>query len=170
MASAAPVSGELRITGAMRIGGDFADFVPLGGPGGDFNVEASSNGSFAAVIDPGASDDGDLLDLDQVNSPPGVPFSLPNFITFDLDPTLSFELQFVEPGAFSPCPAGQPMACSVGRVNLVRTGSSVLASFNVSGVVHSGANTNPFVGSFSNVFTNTTIAQLLQRLNTAGFI
>jgi hypothetical protein len=44
---------------------------------GDFNVEPSSMGVFAALVDPGPSDDGDVLDLDSVTAPVGVPFSLP---------------------------------------------------------------------------------------------
>jgi hypothetical protein len=164
------IGSELHITGSVRIGADFADFVPLGGPTGDFNVEPTSTGSFASLIDPGPSDDGDILDLDTGNAPVGVSFSLPNFLTFDLDPTMSFELEFVDPGAFAPCPAGLPVACSINQFNLVQTGSSVVASFNVSGQVHSGADTANFIGSFSHTFANRTIASLLNQVGTAGFI
>jgi hypothetical protein len=169
-ATAAPIVGELHITGAVRIGADFADFVPLGGPAGDFNVEPTSTGSFAALIDPGPSDDGDILDLDSANAPVGILFSLPNFLTFDLDPTISFELRFVEPSAFTPCPLGLPVACSVNQFNLVQTGTSVIAGFNVRGTVHSGADSANFIGSFSQVFTNRTVASLLNQVATSGFI
>jgi PEP-CTERM motif len=166
----APISGNLSITGAVRIGGDFADFFPLGAPTGDFNVEPTSTGFFTSVVDPGPSDDGDILDLDSGNAPVGVMFSLPNFLTFNLDPTVTFELQFIEDGAFPICPAGLPAACSVNQFNLVDTGSSVLAGFNVRGVVHSGSDVSTFIGAFSHVFSNTDIATLLAKVNAAGFI
>jgi hypothetical protein len=172
LASAAPiiVGSELQITGTLRIGADFADFIPLGGPSGNFNVEPTSTGSFASLVDPGPSDDGDALDLDSTNAPVGVQFSLPNFLTFDLDPTMSFELTFVEPGAFAPCPAGLPAACSVNAFNLVRTGTSVVANFNVRGTIQSGSDLATFQGSFSHVFTNRSISSLLNQIGAAGFI
>ncbi|HZO54332.1 MAG TPA: PEP-CTERM sorting domain-containing protein [Bryobacteraceae bacterium] len=169
-APATIITGELHITGSVRIGADFADFIPLGGATGDFNVEPTSTGSFVALVDPGPSDDGDILDLNAGNAPVNVLFSLPNFLTFDLDPTVTFELEFVEPGAFSPCPVGLPVACSINQFNLVQTGSSVVANFNVLGEVHSGADVSSFTGSFSHVFTSRTIASLLTQIGTNGFI
>lgn len=168
--SAATITGDLDISGSVRIGADFADFVPLGGVDGTFNVEPTSTGSFTSLVVPITNNDGTILDLNAGIAPVGVVFSLPNFLTFVADPTLSFELTFIDPGAFAPC-GGPSIACSVNQFNLVQNGNSVVANFNVRGnVLQNGVQMAAFVGSFSQSFAGQTIAGILGTVQRQGFI
>jgi hypothetical protein len=167
---AAPVIGDLDISGSVRIGADFADFTPLGGGTGDFNVEPTSTGTFTTLVLPGTETDGTILDLTAATAPVGVDFSLPNFLTFVVDPTITFELTFIEPGAFGACAPGVP-ACSVNQFNLIQTGSSTTANFNVRGNIYDdGQLVSAYQGSFSQSFAGQTIANILQTVGTQGYI
>jgi len=167
---AAPVTGDLDISGSVRIGSDFADFTPLGGGTGDFNVEPTSTGTFAGLVIPVTENDGTIKDLTAAIAPVGVPFSLPNFLTFVADPTLTFELTFIVPGAFPGCAPGVP-ACSVNQFNLIDTGSSTVANFNVRGNIYDdGQLVSMYQGSFSQSFAGQSIADILGTVASQGFI
>lgn len=166
-ASAAPMIGdELFITGSVQIDANSADFFPLGGINGDFNVEDSSTGFFASLVDPGDQDDGNITDLTE---PVGTAISVNPFLTFDMDSAITFELTRIDNGSFVPC-ISTPV-CSVNQFNLVQAGTAVIANFNVSGnVLENGVVVNRFTGSFSQAFNNQTIAGLLGQVGQAGFI
>jgi hypothetical protein len=167
---AAPITGDLDINGSVRIGSNFADFTPLGGSAGDFNVESTSTGSFTSLVIPANSDDGDILDLDAGVAPVGVLFSLPNWLTFAADPTITFELTFINSGAFGACNPGA-INCSVNQFNLIDTGGSTVANFNVRGNIYDdGVLAASYVGSFSQSFAGQSIAELLNDVATDGFI
>jgi len=167
---AAPIFGDLDISGSVRIGANFADFIPLGGGTGTFNVEPTSTGTFSSLVVPVTNDDGTILDLNAAIAPVGTPFSLPNFLNFVADPTITFELTFIDPGAFGPCVPGA-FACSVNQFNLVQNGNSVVANFNVRGnVFDDGVRQATFVGSFSQSFAGQTIAGILGTVQSQGFI
>jgi hypothetical protein len=163
---AAPITGDLFITGSVRIDSNSADFFPLGGISGNFNAEPSSTGFFATVVDPTDSDDGNIADL---SAPVGVDISVNPFLTFDLAPNVVFELTRIANGAFPPCLTFPN--CSVNQFNLTQSGNAVIANFNVSGnVLQNGVVVSTFVGSLGQTFTNTTIAAILNQVQTAGFI
>jgi hypothetical protein len=163
---AAPINGDLFITGSVRIDSNSADFFPLGGISGDFNVEPSSTGFFTTVVDPTDSDDGDITDL---SAPVGTPISVNPFLTFDLAPNVVFELTHISNGAFPPCLTFPN--CSVNQFNLTQSGTAVIANFNVSGnVLENGVKVSTFVGSLGQTFTNTTIDAILTQVATNGFI
>lgn len=165
----APLTGDLDISGSVRIGANFADFTPLGGGTGDFEVEPTSTGDFNALVE-GGEDDGDIRDLNAVNAPVGVDFSLMNFLTFDADPTITFELTRIDDGSFGACVPGA-VTCSVNQFNLINTGGSTVANFNVSGNIYDdGVLVNRFRGSFSQSFAGRSIQSILQEVQDRGFI
>ncbi len=168
--SATPITpgSQLFLTGSVRVGPDFADWLPLGGPDGDFNVEPTSTGQFAAWADPTVAEDGKITDLDSAAAPVGVPISVP-FMTFNLAPAYVFQLEFIEPGVFPPCVA-TPM-CSANQFNVIQAGNATIVNFNVSGtVLFNGDAVNFFTGSFSQVFNNRTTASLFNEIATKGYI
>jgi hypothetical protein len=167
---AAPVFGDLDISGSVRIGADFADFTPLGGTTGDFNVEPTSTGTFNTLVIPVTEDDGDILDLNAAIAPVGVNFSLMNFLTFAADPTITFELTYILPGAYAPCAPGSTL-CSVNLFNLIDTGGSTVANFNVRGNIYDdGQWVSTYQGSFSQSFAGQSIANILNTVATQGYI
>jgi hypothetical protein len=167
---AAPIPGDLDISGSVRIGSSFADYTPLGGNVGMFNIEPTSTGSFTSLVVPVNSDDGDILDLAAAVAPVGLLFSLPNWLTFAADPTITFELTFINPGVFGACIPGA-IFCSVNQFNLIDTGGSTVANFNVRGNVYDdGVIVATYVGSFSNSFAGQRLAGLLGTVATQGYI
>lgn len=162
---ATPISGTLFITGSVQIGPNFADFIPIGGTTGNFNVEPTSTGFFTTVVDPGNSDDGDIKDLDTTIAPVGVPISVMNFLLFDLAPDVSFELTRIENGDPPACPVPGNQ-CSVNQFTLTQTGppgnTQVNVGFNVRGNVYEkGVLVSTYTGSFGQTFNNETLAGLL---------
>ena len=93
-AQAVPISGELNLAGRVRVDATTIDWLELLGAGTDnefivlFGTEHFDGLAFTQ---------GDALDLNVALQPIGVPFSLPNFLTFEADEGLSFELQFIAP-------------------------------------------------------------------------
>jgi hypothetical protein len=167
---AAPITGDLDISGSVRIGADFADFTPLGGSTGDFNVEPTSTGTFTSLVVPGGSDDGDIRDLDAGIAPVGMLFSLPNFLVFAADPTITFELTYINPGKYAPCAPGSDI-CSVNQFNLIDTGGATVANFIVRGNIYDdGVLASTFVGSFSQSFAGRTIDSILGEVASVGYI
>lgn len=166
-ASAAPISGQLNITGSIRIFPGSADFFPLG-PGGDFNVEPTT--TIAGLEIPGDQDDGDFDPVDPgISVPLSTPVSVPDFLTFHALNTISFELTRVEAGINPPCPALP--ACSSGPFNLRENPFSTEANFFLSGNVYSNnVLVSTFSGSFTNTFNRQTIAGLLGQIAANGFI
>lgn len=167
---AAPVFGDLDISGSVIIGPDFADFIPSGGGIGDFNVEPTSTGTFSSLVIPITEDDGDIRDLNAGIAPVGTPFSLMNFLTFTADPTLQFELTFIDPGTFGACAPGSQV-CSINQFNLIDTGNATVANFNVRGNIYDdGQFVSMFVGSFSQSFAGESIDSLLAQVADNGSI
>jgi hypothetical protein len=167
---AAPITGDLDISGSVRIGADFADFTPLGGGIGDFNVEPTSTGTFTSLVQPGGEDDGDIKDLNAAIAPVGALFSLPNFLVFDANPNLTFELTYINPGIFGACAPGST-TCSVNQFNLIDTGGATVANFNVRGNIYdNGVLSARYVGSFSQSFAGQSIANILATVATQGYV
>lgn len=170
---AAPITGDLDISGSVRIGADFADFTPLDMPPGsglgNFNVEPTSTGTFAGLVIPITENDGTIKDLNASIAPVGVPFSLPNFLVFAADPSITFELTRINPGIFGACAPGAS-TCSVNQFNLIDTGGATVANFNVQGNIHSGTTVQTFQGSFSQSFAGQSIADILTTVGRQGFI
>lgn len=178
--SAAPIVGTLFFTGDLRVGtngpNNTIDFkTSAGGTNvvspslavtttGDINVEPSSTGNFAAYVQPGDPDDGNIRDLSSAFAPINTVINVPNFITFEAAPQVIFDLTFVEAGTF----AGTPF-------NITQSGSSVLVNFNVRGVVRDTTDPAPgnlvstFTGSFVQVFNNTTVAAIINQFVSQGF-
>ena len=84
-----------------------------------------------------------IKDLNAGIAPVGVPFSLPNFLVFAADPSITFELTFINPGIFGACAPGAS-TCSVNQFNLIDTGGATVANFNVQGNIHSGTTVQTF--------------------------
>jgi hypothetical protein len=167
---AAPITGDLDISGSVRIGADFADFTPLGGGLGDFNVEPTSTGTFTSLVVPGGEDDGDIKDLNSGIAPVGVLFSLPNFLVFNADPSITFELTYINPGIFGACAPGST-TCSVNQFNLIDTGGATVANFNVRGNIYQNGVLNAtYVGSFSQSFAGRSIASILGEVAAKGYV
>lgn len=171
---AAPITGDLDISGSVRIGATFADFTPLSMPPGTlgtgvFNVEPTSTGTFNSLVIPVTEDDGTIKDLNDTIAPVGVAFSLPNFLVFAADPSITFELTRINPGIFGACAPGSS-TCSVNQFNLIDTGGATVANFNVQGNIHQGATTQTFKGSFSQSFAGQSIADILAVVARQGFI
>jgi hypothetical protein len=170
---AAPITGDLDISGSVRIGANFADFTPLNIPPGSgtgvFNVEPTSTGTFNSLVIPVTEDDGTIKDLNDTIAPVGVAFSLPNFLVFAADPSITFELTRINPGIFGACAPGSS-TCSVNQFNLIDTGGATVANFNVQGNIHSGTTVQTFQGSFSQSFAGQSIADILNTVATQGFI
>ena len=105
--SFAPLAGTLDINGSMGISAPGSvitiDFLPpSGGTTGDFSIASTSTGSFAQLVSTGGS----LKDLNDVSQPVGTSFLLSSFLTVAADPTIRFDLTFIEPGVHSSVQCG----------------------------------------------------------------
>jgi hypothetical protein len=103
--SAAIVTGVLNIDGAgggVKVNGTTIDFAPLGGPTGDFDIVDPSTGTF----EPLEGTEGEILDLQVGVVPPGADVFIPDFLTFDAAPNLTFSLLRLEEGVFSDAGCG----------------------------------------------------------------
>lgn len=139
---------------------------------GDFTV-LTSTGTFAQYN----GTFGLITDINNVSQPLNTPFSLPNFMTFDLNGNESIELNFIPLGTDTPSltcaglshctpenPAlvtpANPMGLSAFNLDQGSTGTT--ASFYVMGTIHdsSGASA-PLTGTFSIPFNGDTPQQAL---------
>ena len=96
-AQAVPIFGTYNITGEVQLDTYHFDWLSLGGGGGYFLSGFSSTGTFYALLAgfPGFAKDLDLALL----QPVGVPFLLNSYMIFPAYPNLSFDLNFIFPGA-----------------------------------------------------------------------
>ena len=148
VSQAALISGVLNITGDARVGPDYIDFYPLGGPTGNFGIGATSTGDFNAL----AGTTGTILDLSQASQPINTMLVAPNgvgFMTFAAAP-YSFNLTFI--------PAGG----TIGPFDLADTPQGATASFTVIGNVTDGSAdpASDFTGVFTTQFVGISVAQL----------
>jgi hypothetical protein len=166
--------GMLNINGDVTVGLTTINF--LGGMvagAGTFGVGAlTQEGDYTAV----AGDSGVIRDLNSMDHPVGSTFMLDNFMTFPTAPTLSFRLEFIEPGIFSGTDcmaspaAGQSCTPFVGSpFNLTNvTSDSSTVSFVVRGTAFDAIGGTPFVGVFSSQFSDKSYQELLASLSTTG--
>ena len=166
----ATVTGDLNATGSVRVTATSIDFLPL--DGGDGNIrpepEDPGTGSFAGL----GGEVGLIQDLFLGPNPVGVPFSLPDWITFDNG--LTFELTFIEPGTEGPCLPGAD-ACTPPNspFDLANTSTGWTGSFDVRGFVSDGSDSDPsaFTGTFSTQQSNgDTIDDVLAFFAQNGFV
>ncbi len=178
-ALAAPIIGDLNITGSVQVGATTIDWFPYDDPvvggstSGTFTVDPSSTGDFASVI----GSTGTSLDLDVTSQPVGTPFSLPNFLTVG---PYSFTLTFINPGVFSSASCGAPAAAGQtctpnfpppkSPFNLTNlTSSSSSASFSVMGTVtRNGTDVTNFTGLFTTQFPTQSFQDLLAIVSGGG--
>jgi len=177
----APVVGVLNIFGDVQVtapgGVGNIDFLPVGGTGGVFGVTTadSQEGDFVPL----AFTSGDIKDLNQAVHPVGVPFLLSDFITFDADPDIRFDLRLINPGTsgaagcFVGPAAGQQCTPPGSPFNLsnVTAGSST-ASFQLSGDIRrvSTGELTPYNMIFTTQFIDQNYQQLLNTITTGGAV
>lgn len=174
--NATTISGELNIFGSVRVSASKIDFLPVAGGSGLFSVDLfSQTESFLPL----AGTTGTSRDLDIAANPVGVPFLLPNFMTFAGQPGLHFDLTFVQPGAgtsagcASPAAGGQVCAVAGSPFTLSNTSrTSSTAAFNVRGTVSQGSGPilATFVGTYSTQFPTQSLQDVLARLGASGFV
>lgn len=171
-ARADPVTGILQIGGAVNVTGTALDFLPpTGPPSGLFTVTLGSTGTFVPLT----NTTGAILD---VTGTPGAT-SVPGFLTFAANPTIRFNLTFINPGIFSsagcfaaPAP-GQTCTPPGSIYNLVNTtATSSTASANVLGIFVNTATgeTTPYQGVFTTQFSNMNYQQVLATISAGGTI
>jgi hypothetical protein len=91
---AVPISGNLNIAGSVMVDSDTIDWLSLNGQT-DNEIVVLSATEYMAVLSPLSQ--GDAIDLQAGVHPVGVPFFLPDFLTFEDDAGLSLNLTFVAP-------------------------------------------------------------------------
>lgn len=179
---ATPVIGTLNIIGDVEVtapgGVGNIDFLPpIGGGFGEFLVSTalSQTGDFVPL----ALTPGEIKDLNQAIHPVGVPFLLMNFITFDANPDIRFDLTFINPGSFgagecflAPA-AGQSCTPPGTQFNLSnQTATESVASFSVMGNIRrvSTGELTPYNMIFSTQFVDQNYQQLLTTITTGGAV
>ena len=171
-AGAVPIAGDLSLSGGVKVTGTDIDWLPLSGTtDNEFVVIPSTAGDYFDYL---LLTQGDAIDLNVAAQPVGVPIVLPNFLTFEADPGLSFELNFIAPcnpaDCFipnSPFNAYQQTIGGITRttIELAMRGQVTDSTPNVPGPDV----TNFWTGTYSADF-NTTIANLQTQFLTQGFI
>jgi hypothetical protein len=94
VAQAVPISGDLNLGGRVTVDAVKIDWLELGGLGGTSEFIVLDGTDYFNFLDLTL---GDATDLINGVHPVGVTFSLPNFLTFDADSGLSFELTYIAP-------------------------------------------------------------------------
>lgn len=172
-AHAAPLTGTLDISGAVSVGATTISWLNLPG-GGQFTVDPSSTGSFAAFI----GDNGNAKNLDVTVQPVGTPFMLPAFLTL---PGITFNLTFIDPGVFSsaacfaPPAPGQtctpPLPPPMSPFNLTNTATGSTVSLSVRGTVQAtGGPVQNFTGVYTTQFVGTPYQSLLAAISGGGTV
>lgn len=155
------ISGTLNFAGDVRVSTTTIDFLaPVGPPDGQFTVTTNQTqtGSFAGL----AGTTGRVLDLTNPPNGVGVPLNVPGFLnTFSGFPGLNFTLTMIAPGSFANTPFS---------FNQTLTGTNVV--FGVTGTVSDGTASpaSSFVGQFSSNFPGQSVAQVIQQIQTTGFV
>jgi hypothetical protein len=170
-AGAVPVLGTLNITGSLAISNSGVDFLPSGGGSGNFAVDPfTQSGSFAPL----AGTSGTALDIVFASQPVGSAFSLPNWLTFAAAPTLTFTLEFIDPGVSGSASCGSPPAfgqtCTPpgSAYNFVNLPSGSSVSFTVSGHAIDGSDSTPFSGIITAQFAGQSFQSVLATLAAGG--
>ena len=174
-AAAVPIVGQLSLVGSVRFDADDIDFLPAGGGSGSFLGSDPTDGYFAGL----SGTSGLALDLNSAVHPVGVPFSLVSFLAFAVAPTLTFELEFIQPGTFGSAQCG--LAAAAGQVctpaasspfNFVNipAGSDIssILSFSVLGTVTDGANAGTFTGVYTAQFAGLSYQEVLATIASGG--
>jgi hypothetical protein len=163
-AQAVPISGELNLSGRVTVDATTITWLDLGGAGGtwDFHV-LDGEGGFALWD----ATYGEALDLDAAAQPVGVPISLPNFLTFSADPTVTFELTYIAPCDAADCLfPNTPFNAYEQTIGGVTRTTVELA---MSGIVTNALGEQSFwTGTWANAFDRTTIAQLQAAFGEGG--
>ncbi|MCE5310832.1 MAG: hypothetical protein LLG20_24590 [Acidobacteriales bacterium] len=175
--AAGPISGVLNITGDVTVTGTTMDWSPLGGTSG-IVVVGTSTGSFL-----GLGGTGVMLDLNSLSNPAGVAWPpVLDFLTLSADPTLSFELQYINQGIYSDAlcgaapasgqnctPTFPPPKSPFNLTNL--TASSSQVSMTLGGIIYqSGIPVSNFTGVYTAQFAGMNYQQVLQTLAGAGSV
>ncbi len=166
---AAGTAGTLFFGGGVNLSATGLDFpaspVVIGGlAGGNFLVNPLSTGTFAAL----ANSFGTALDL------PAAP--LLNFLSFQADPGLQFDLSNVEGGGFSPvfCAAppalGQSCTLTDQPFELANVSGGSVLSFNVDGMMSAGIEQTVYQAVYSMQFLGLTYQQVLATLLGGGSV
>lgn len=194
---AALISGSsFDASGDFNIGATFLNFncdqpgdtkcatMPSGA--GDFVVSAAAlngvpdSGTFAQYL----NTFGTVLDINNSTQPLNSPFSLPDWITFDLNGNETITLTFIPLGTNTPSSTCTGLThCTpqnaalitpanptgLSAFNLDQNGTGVAASFGIMGTIHdiSGA-TAPITGTFTSQFDNATPASALSQFLASG--
>jgi hypothetical protein len=102
---AIPVTGHLRITGAIDVELDGTvttlDFIPEDTGFGNFDLPGNSDGDFLGLI----GTTGTIVDLNDTDHPTGAALNVP-FLTFNADPDIVFNLIMILPGEFGSAACG----------------------------------------------------------------
>lgn len=93
-AEAVPISGDLNLSGRVKVDTTTIDWLPLT-PATDNEIIVLDATEYMSVLS--TLSQGDAIDLNSAVHPLGVPFFLPDFLTFEDDPGLSLNLTFVAP-------------------------------------------------------------------------
>ena len=157
-AQAVPIAGDLNLSGRVTVDATTIDWLELGGflTDNEFIV-LDGTGYFNSLdVTPG-----DALDLNSAIHPVGTPFSLPNFLKFDADPGLSFELQFIAECDPATCLfPGTPFNAYQQTVDgIVRTTVELAMRGQVTDSDNPGESA-AWIGTWSNAFIGVTIADL----------
>jgi hypothetical protein len=173
---ATPITGILNTTGSISVSSTAIDFLPTGTGVGNFGVDPfTQTGSFSTV----AGTSGTIKDLNLVAEPVGVPFTLTDWMVFSSNPNITFTLNLIPGGVFTPAgctgpaAAGQNCTPPGSPFNLTNTSStSSVASFKTDGTVTNRATSevSSFDGTFSTQFTNQSLQQLLATVNGGGSV
>lgn len=178
----APITGTLNIIGDVEVsapgGVGFIDFLPpVGGGFGEFLVSTglSQTGDFDAL----ALTAGEIKDLDQGEAPLDTDFLLPNFLAFDADGDIVFDLMRISSGSFSPAaclaPAAGGQTCTPPNspFNLAnQTATTSTASFEVFGNMRrvSTGELTPYKMIFSTQFADQSYQSLLTTIGGGGAV
>jgi hypothetical protein len=166
-AVAAPVSGELHISGAMTLSAAGIDFAPSDDPTGSFFIVAGT-GTFAPLV----GTMGAVLDV-----APGSEANV-NFLTFMAAPGLHFNSTALLPASygsaqcFAPAAAGQTCSPPGLAVNLANLSASMSTlSFAGTGVfVSDTLESTAYVGVLTTQFPTMSYQQLMSTLSSGGSV
>lgn len=168
-ASASLIEGQLNFTGAANI--SFGD-IAFEGNDWTANSGASQVGGFVPL----GGTTGGIVDITAAD-PVGAPIDIPDFITFNAAPNISFTLTYLYAGiegaagcSDSPPAAGQVCTPPLSPVNLANTSAtSAFGSVDVAGfeIDTDTDETVPVVGTFSTPFSNLNFQQILAIIGNA---
>lgn len=147
--NAGPLTGQFNLNGSVNVTATTIDWLPLGGPTGQFRTIDPSSGSFIGISDPLGTYTGLMKDL--TNPPSGVnvpilvssflsaftsPVLAPNGLTYN---TLIFDLTLIRASTAPTCTGAEAVnvSCSAGAFpnafTLKNTGSGTEVDFAIEG-------------------------------------